>query len=84
MYVIPVMPRLCAAPPDNGPLFHLVLNLLVLLGGGLVLLLYSSVSSVCQEKKIDREKERVKVEEDYLEIQPISHPEVVAVCDVNL
>lgn len=41
MYVIPVMPRLCAAPPDNGLLYHFVLNLLVPHVGGLVLLLYS-------------------------------------------
>ena len=41
MRVIPVKPRLCAAPPDNGLLYHLVLNLLVLHVGGFVLLLNS-------------------------------------------
>lgn len=42
------------------------------------------VKCVSGKKKIDREKERVKVEEDYLEIQPISHPEFVAVRDMNV
>lgn len=86
MYVIPLLPCLRAARPDKNNLFHLVMNLSELHRGWLLLLLYSFVSSVCVKESKERQSKggRNRKEEKILENQLISHPEVAAVCHMNV